>query len=465
MSEEFNILFISGKLGDVDGVSLEVDKWIDILTKNGHAIFTIAGKYVSPVKNVPKNRQFLNKTLSFDSKEQCYFEKLVFPYITQTPTHLTSTQRETVVEELWLQGEALGAEIYRIIQNNTIDLIIAQNTNAMPMTLLGGIAVYKLATEYKVATIFHHHDFWWERSRFSQNRIENLLNKIMPPGDIGTEHVVISSYSAHILRSLKRVSPFVIPNCEDFEDVTVKDSYNRTFREDAGFSEDDILFIQPTRIVPRKRIEDSIVLIAGYSKNHPELKERIKLVVSLYQGDEPDAGYVGRIKDLADSLDVSIHLISDRVASVRGTDKDGRKLYTNRDVLINADVVTYLPVWEGFGNAFLEAVACRVPIVVSTYLVYKTDIKNAGFQSIEIRDQYDSNGNLIIPDDVYQQIHDVLFNPDVRMDMVEHNFEIGKREFGYSTLSKKLNQVLESYSDEIRASRRRLEKSKTNYAV
>lgn len=465
MSEEFNILFISGKLGDVDGVSLEVDKWIDILTKNGHAIFTIAGKYVSPVKNVPKNRQFLNKTLSFDSKEQSYFEKLVFPYITQTPTHLTSTQRETVVEELWLQGEALGTEIYRIIQNNTIDLIIAQNTNAMPMTLLGGIAVYKLATEYKVATIFHHHDFWWERSRFSQNRIENLLNKIMPPGDIGTEHVVISSYSAHILRSLKRVSPFVIPNCEDFEDVTVKDSYNRTFREDAGFSEDDILFIQPTRIVPRKRIEDSIVLIAGYSKNHPELKERIKLVVSLYQGDEPDAGYVGRIKDLADSLDVSIHLISDRVASVRGTDKDGRKLYTNRDVLINADVVTYLPVWEGFGNAFLEAVACRVPIVVSTYLVYKTDIKNAGFQSIEIRDQYDSNGNLIIPDDVYQQIHDVLFNPDVRMDMVEHNFEIGKREFGYSTLSKKLNQVLESYSDEIRASRRRLEKSKTNYAV
>ena len=465
MTEKFNILFISGKLGDVDGVSLEVDKWIEILAESGHSVFTLSGTYATPVKNVLPEQQFLNEKLRFDSKEQRYFEKLVFPYLSQSPTHLTAGQKETVVENLWLQGEDLGSEIYRIIQDNTIDLIIAQNTNAMPMTLLGGIAVYKLATAYKVATIFHHHDFWWERSRFSQNRIESLLNRIMPPGDLGTEHVVISSYSAHILRSLKRVAPFVIPNCEDFNDVTIRDEYNSTFRGDLGFSEDDILFVQPTRIVPRKRIEDSISLIEGYSEVHPELKDRIKLVVSLYQGDEPDVHYIDRIKELARKKGVSLFLISDRVASVRGTDSEGKKLFTNRDVLVNADIVTYLPVWEGFGNAFLEAVACRVPIVVSTYLVYKTDIKNAGFKSIEIRDDYDSNGDLVIPLSVYDAVHEALFDTDTRSEMIETNFEIGKKEFGYTTLRNKLNEVLESYGDEIKASRRRLKKSKTNYAV
>ncbi len=465
MGEKFNILFISGKLGDVDGVSLEVDKWIDILTTEGHRVFTLCGSYAAAVKNVPPERQFTNEKLRFDSSEQRYFEKLVFPYLSQSPTHLTAGQQETVVENLWLQGEDLGSGIYKRIQDNTIDLIIAQNTNAMPMTLLGGIAVYKLATAYKVATIFHHHDFWWERSRFSQNRIESLLNRIMPPSDLGTEHVVISSYSAHILRSLKRVAPFVIPNCEDFDNVTVPDAYNRRFREDLGFSEDDILFVQPTRIVPRKRIEDSISLVAGYTAAHPELKERVKLVVSLYQGDEPDVHYIDRIKELAAQRDVPLFLISERVASVRGTDAEGRKLYTNRDVLVNADIVTYLPVWEGFGNAFLEAVACRVPVVVATYLVYKTDIKNAGFRSIEIRDDYDDDGNLIIPSSVYETIHEALFDQAVRTDMVETNFEIGKKEFGYATLSGKLRQVLESYEDEIKASRRRLKKSKTNYAV
>lgn len=465
MAEKFRILFISGKLGDVDGVSLEVDKWISVLTRSGHEIYTLSGKYVSDVKSVMSERQFLNKSLSFDSPEQQYFEKLVFPYITKVPTHLTSAQKESVVEDLWLQGETLGAEIYRIVQDHNIDLIIAQNTNAMPMTLLGGIAVYKLATEYKVATIFHHHDFWWERSRFSQNRIENLLNRIMPPGDIGTEHVVISSYSAHILRSLKRVAPFVIHNCEDFEDVTVKDSYNSTFRKDLEFSDDDILFVQPTRIVPRKRIEDSIFLLSGFARAYPALKSRIKLIVSLYQGDEPDEGYVERIKALAEEKEVSLHLISDRVSAVRGSDGSGRKMYTNRDVLVNADIVTYLPVWEGFGNAFLEAVACRVPVVVSTYLVYKTDIKNAGFSSVEIRDDYDSRGNLVIPEDVYSEIYDVLFNREKREIMINTNFEVGSREFGFNALSRKLETLLGSYTDEIKASRRRLEKSKTNYAV
>ncbi len=465
MGEKFNILFISGKLGDVDGVSLEVDKWIDVLVQAGHVVFTLSGTYASVVKNVLPERQFLNKTLRFDSEEQRYFEKLVFPYLSQSPTHVTAGQQETIIENLWLQGEDLGSEIYRTIQDNSIDLIIAQNTNAMPMTLLGGIAVYKLATAYKVATIFHHHDFWWERSRFSQNRIETLLNRIMPPGDLGTEHVVLSSYSAHILRSLKRVAPFVIPNCEDFENITVKDGYNGTFRKELGFSEDDILFVQPTRIVPRKRIEDSISLIAGFGEAYPHLKNRIKLVVSLYQGDEPDVHYVDRIRDLAVKQEVDLFLVSDRISAVRGIDQEGRKLFTNRDVLANADIVTYLPLWEGFGNAFLEAVACRVPVVVSTYLVYKTDIKNAGFKSIEIRDNYDSDGNLIIPPSVYEMIHEVLSNDDVRTDMIETNFMIGKKEFGYKTLKEKLNQVLESYGDEIKASRRRLEKSKTNYAV
>lgn len=465
MDEKFNILFVSGKLGDVDGVSLEVDKWITALMSDGHVVFTLAGKYGSPVKNVPENRQFLNKILSFDGTEQRYFEKLVFPYLTKTPTHLTMAQQEAVTEDLWIQGETLGAEIYRIIQDNTIDLIIAQNTNAMPMTLLGGIAIYKLATEYKVATLFHHHDFWWERSRFSQNRIETLLNRIMPPGDIGTEHVVISSYSAHILRSLKRVSPFVIPNCEDFENVTEKDAYNSTFRADMGFSDKDILFVQPTRIVSRKRIEDSIALVAGYSAHHPELKKRIKLVVSLYQGDEPDEGYVDKIKKLAESKGVSFHLISNRVRAVRGLDGEGRKYYTNRDVLVHADIVTYLPVWEGFGNALLEAVSCRVPIIVSTYLVYKTDIKNSGLDNIEIRDNYAPDGSLIIPDEIYTRIHEVLFNNELRKVMVEKNFRTGKHEFGFKSLHTKLDEVLSSYSDEIKASRRRLEKSKTNYAV
>ncbi len=42
---------------------------------------------------------------------------------------------------------------------------------------------------------------------------------------------------------------------------------------------------------------------------------------------------------------------------------------------------------------------------------------------------------------------------------------IGRKEFGFETLRGELEKLLDSYGDEIRASRKRLEKSKANYAV
>ena len=146
------------------------------------------------------------------------------------------------------EGNEIAGRLFEYVQNNEIDVIVAQNTNAMPMTLLGGMGVYELAGERRVATIFHHHDFWWERSRFSNSHIEGLLGRIMPPTDPGLEHIVLSSYAAHILRSIKRVQPKLVPNCEDFDHPVWKDDYNGSFRQDLGFAREDILFVQPTRI-------------------------------------------------------------------------------------------------------------------------------------------------------------------------------------------------------------------------
>jgi glycosyltransferase involved in cell wall biosynthesis len=370
-----------------------------------------------------------------------------------------------ILDEIESEGREVRAALNEYIQEHGIDVLIAENTNAMPMTLLGGIAVHKVATEDRVATIFHHHDFWWERSRFSNNRIEELLNRIMPPVDLGLEHVVISSYAAHILSSLKRVQPFVIPNCEDFDNPVWKDDYNRDFRSELGFAEKDVLIVQPTRIVPRKRIEDSVRLVGRLIQRYPELDGRVQYIISLYQGDEPDENYIDDIRALADELGIPFHMISDRVASVRGTDAEGRKVYTNRDVLANADLVTYLPIWEGFGNALLEAIAAKVPVVTTTYLVYKTDVMILGLKNVEVRDHYDQDGRLVIPDGVVEKIHHILTHPEERKEMVEHNFRIAAEEFGYQKLRERLEDVLAGYGDEIRASRKRVTKAKARYSV
>ncbi len=462
----FKLAIISGKLGDVDGVSLEVDKWIEVLTGLGHEIYTVAGSYASELKSVPAERRLTVPELAFDTDFQREIELAMFPYVLPGKRkRVTREKQGELLEQLDLAGNEIAERIHDFIMEHSIHALIAQNTNAMPMTMIGASAVYKLATDYKMAVIFHHHDFWWERSRFSGNLMENVLQQIMPPTDPTLEHVVISSYAAHNLTTIKRVNPHIVPNCEDFDHPPVWDDYNRKFREDLGYAKDDILFVQPTRIVPRKRIEDSIFLVSRFCTRYPELRDKVKFIISLYQGDELDDSYVDGIKSLADKENVHLDLIAERVASVRGKDDEGRNLYTNRDVLLNADFVTYLPLWEGFGNALLEAVAARVPIAVTTYLVYKTDIMNRGLECVEIRDDYDSQGNLIIPDNALEQIHQILFKPGLREEMTENSFKAMKAAFSMDVLRQQLSGIMDSYGDEIKASAKRLHKKVKHFAV
>ncbi len=465
MTESFTVGIICGKLGDVDGVSLETSKWIDALNSAGHTVHTFAGHYPVQLTNVHEDKQHTIPELRFDTQLQKRAETVFFPYINGTHNEYISDKTVgRTMEEIQSVANKASNDIYQRIQGSNIDVLIGENTNALPMSLVSGTTLYQLSVERRIATIFHHHDFWWERSRFSHSRIDDFLQGVMPPNDPSLEHVVISTYSQHVLSVIQRIKPFVIYNYEDFEHVTTKDNYNDQLRADIGLEPDDILVLQPTRIVPRKHIHDSIAFLGKLQKKYPALKGRLKFVISLYQGDEPNDVYLNRIKEQAKILEVPMLMISDQVASVRGV-VDGKRMYTNRDVLAQADLVLYLPVWEGFGNALLEAVAARVPIVTSTYLVYKTDIKSAGFKNIEIRDKYDENGNLIIPDSALTYAHHILTHPKAREQMTEHNFELGAREFSLPVLSRRLEDLFQAYSDEIRASQKRQFKQGLYYSV
>jgi glycosyltransferase involved in cell wall biosynthesis len=239
------------------------------------------------------------------------------------------------------------------------------------------------------------------------------------------------------------ISATMIPNVMDFENpppsgdsascgldsaraAAGEDDYASDVRTALGVAQDEILVLQPTRVVKRKGIEHAIELVR-------RLGMKAKLIISHASGDEGH-DYERRVREYSKLMNVDTYFVSDIINEQRGTTKDGRKIYTLEDVYPHADLVTYPSTFEGFGNAFLEAIYFCRPIVVNTYSIYTMDIKPKGFSVIEI-DGY-------VSDEAVRKTWKVLKDSDFRRKMVSHNYLTAKKYFSYSVLQDKLKNLI-----------------------
>jgi hypothetical protein len=219
----------------------------------------------------------------------------------------------------------------------------------------------------------------------------------------------------------------IIPNVMDFDSPPPPpDDYAQTVRADLGLPPDQYLILQPTRIIQRKGIEHAI-----------ELTRRLglpaELVISHAAGDE-GTDYEKRVREFAALLDVKVNFESSIIGTERGFTADGRKIYALEDLYHQADLVTYPSNIEGFGNAFLEAVYYRRPLVVNNYSIYEADIKPKGFKVIE----FDG----FISEKTLEQARFLLTHPQEVGDIVEHNYKLARRYYSYTMLERSLNHLL-----------------------
>jgi glycosyltransferase involved in cell wall biosynthesis len=181
--------------------------------------------------------------------------------------------------------------------------------------------------------------------------------------------------------------------------------------------------------VQRKGIEHAIELVA-------RLETKATLVISHASGDE-GYEYQQRVQQYADLLKIDARFIDRIIDDARGTTADGNKIYSLQDVYPFADLVTYPSIFEGFGNAFLEAVYFKKPILVNNYSIYSHDIRPKGFDVI-LMDDFISN-------ETVRQTKEVLSDPDRVRAMGETNYALGKRYFSYAVLNAKLWHIVRTF--------------------
>ncbi len=402
--------FISTRFQGTDGVTLEARKWAHILQDLGNTCFWMGGLLDAP-------------------SDVSYTAPLAFfqhPEVTEVQSKLFGVAFRTreVTNQIQSIKERLKDELYKFINKFQIEVLIPENILAIPMHVPLGLAMTEVIAETTLPVIAHHHDFVWERERFTLNAVNDYLQAAFPPALFGMEHVVINSMAQKELARRLGIPSQVIPNVLDFEKAPPGfDDYNRDFRADIGLSKDDLLILQPTRVVQRKGIEHAIELVR-------RLKDpRAKLIISHPAGDEGSA-YMAMLNDRIADAGVDVRFIADRIGETRGYNMEGQKIYTLFDVYPHADLVTYPSVYEGFGNAFLEAIYFCKPVVVNTYAVYARDIDPLGFKTIEMTQ--------LVTRDVVEQVRTVLYDHALREDWARINYDLGLKYFSFSVARRKL---------------------------
>jgi glycosyltransferase involved in cell wall biosynthesis len=411
-----NIGFISTRLAGTDGVSLETEKWARVFEQEGFTCFYFAGEldrdpaqsFLAPQAHFmnPSVRSIFNT--AFASKTNGVRER-----------HLTDK-----IDEI---KEHLKDQLYDFIEKFNINLLVPENAVTIPLNIPLGLAITQVIAETGLPAIAHHHDFFWERQQFKTNAVWDYLNMSFPPHLPQIRHVVINSSADNQLSLRTGISATIVPNVMDFKNPPPPpDAYADDVRAALGLDPDEIMVLQPTRVVKRKGIENAIELVS-------RLGIKARLVISHASGDEGH-DYEQRVIDYSRRMQVNTLFVSDIISDRRGTTPDGRKIYTLYDIYHHADFITYPSTIEGFGNAFLEAVYFRKPILVNLYSIYTVDIKPKGFIAVEI-DGY-------VTDEAVNQTRALLQDEQLRKKMVEVNYSLAEKYYSYEVLHDKLMNLM-----------------------
>ena len=412
-----HIGFVSTRFTGADGVTMEASKWADVFRESGHECFWWGGE----VHKDPSHSMVVPEAHFLHADNQ----KI------QAEAFRTTMRSEEVTQRIHDYRALLKRKLDEFLKTFDIHLLVVENALASVLHIPLGLALTEIIAERKIPTIAHHHEFHWEQSRYAINCVQDFLCMAFPPVLPTIQHVVISSAAHEDLAHRRGVSSYVIPNVLDFEHPPCPDpEKGLQLRRLVGLAPDDKIIVQPTRVIRRKGIEFAVEIAAA-------LKDlRYHLVITHHTG-EGDPDYAAWLQSQAQEHGVSLHFLGTHVMDPWVEVELPGEQITLWDIYPHADLITYPSLYEGFGNAFLEAIYFRKPLVVNRYANFVRDIEPLGFDLL-IMDGYVSRR-------LVARIRSVLESEERLRAMVEHNYDLASRHFSYGVLRRRLSFLLMNF--------------------
>lgn len=425
--ESLRFGFVAIRFTGTDGVSLEAEKWAQALEAEGHQVCWFAGE-------LDERRQrhgVLEPRAALDHPSN---QRIAAEAFSPGP------KADAVTGEVEEASGQLERSLEGFVASQGVDVLVIQNASAIPMHIPLGLAVARYVKRSGCPTIAHHHDFAWERDRFRSPAWPAYMQEAFPPANANVAHVVINSEAGRAFRERTGENATVVPNVMPFEWAPDQPSADhvRQVRNNLGYSPDDVIVLQPTRVVPRKNIEAAVELVRRLGR--PE----VKLLVSHKAGDE-GLDYAVRLRRLAEEGGVDLRFLGERFDDVADGGNSGSVRYSLADAYAICDFVTYPSLVEGFGNALLETIYYRKPFLINRYPVYREDIEPLGLRAVTMDSE--------ITAETVDQVERVLGDPALAQAWAEENFALAKKHFGFMALRKLLAGLVQESLDKCKSSK------------
>jgi glycosyltransferase involved in cell wall biosynthesis len=335
------VALVSFRLGGTDGVSIESEKWRVALEGLGFDVFTVAGE--GPVDHLVPGLAMA----ASGGPDRGAAERALAP----------------------------------------ADVVVIENLCSLPLNPRAAEVIAGACADRPA--ILRHHDLSWQRPH---------LGSDPPPDDPAWRHVTINELSRRQLAD-RGIEATTIYN--SFDTATPPGDRDRT-RSSLAVGRDDLLFLQPTRALPRKNVGGAVALAR-------ELGATYWLLGPAEDGFGPEldrilAGAGGRV--------------------LRGPAPSGLS-HSPADAYAASDLVLLPSTWEGFGNPAIESAVHHRPLCIGPYPV-ADELAAFGFEWLPLGD----------PDRVRRW----LGAPDPAV--LRHNWEVADAHFSILRLPGQLGAVL-----------------------
>jgi len=507
------IAFITFNYG-IDGVSIEISKYarcFEQIFGEDTEIHLIGGQFFDNADAVLKKRWKRLTIPNFDGWDKWdggkWFDKL---YYSDMPEGSEFSSEMAV--EIFKQASDFSEIIYYYLTENDISIVCVANVNSNPGNFASALAVVLATERAGTFVIASNHDFFWQgdRGHFFKNKDNteffSLLEKIYPWNGKNWVQVNINENQSRVLKE-----EYGFPENKVFEIGTIiSDSFSmynteETFEEKRlkmslilsegaekinSFSIDDqlnnidtwvasqkpivlgaregievditskkvLFFLQPTRVIERKRIDKNWELISELLKYQPFLdefsREQEQAIFLHITGPTPVEHKADLIKVLNSYKKTLLEFpeeISDRLFMSFSVGHEYHPSFENHglsklhiwDIYQLSNIVLFPSEEEGRGLPLLESSAAGIPIVTTRYEPEKVFVDVVGENLEEaLMIKYTEFPEEAPDEAVLREISDLIFHREKYSDRFEHNIKAVYKRYGMESMVELFKSII-----------------------